>query len=80
MKFNSVEINERTFRKKMFGLDPDQIFDFLRKLSVEMDMLTKDKADLKKQLQMQPKCLIEFEMILKEKQSLLSTMPIRKLK
>ncbi len=49
MRFNSVDINEKTFRKKMFGLDPDQIFDFLRKLSVEMDLITKDKADLKKQ-------------------------------
>lgn len=48
MKFNSVEINEKTFRKKMFGLDPDQIFDFLRKLSVEMDLLTREKAELKK--------------------------------
>lgn len=49
MKFNSIEINERTFRKKLFGLDPEQIFDFLRKLSVEMDLLTKEKAELKKQ-------------------------------
>jgi cell division initiation protein len=48
MKFNSVEINERTFRKKLFGLDPEQIFDFLRKLSIEMDLLTKEKAELKK--------------------------------
>lgn len=49
MRFNSVEINEKTFRKKFFGLDPDQIFDFLRKISVEMDLLIKEKADLKKQ-------------------------------
>lgn len=50
MKFNSLEINEKTFRKKMFGLDSQHVFDFLRRLSVEMDMLTKDKADLKKKL------------------------------
>lgn len=49
MRFNSVEINEKTFRKKVFGLDPAQIFDFLRKISVEMDLLIKEKADLKKQ-------------------------------
>lgn len=59
MRFNSIEVNEKTFRKKIFGLDPEQIFDFLKRLSTEMDLVTKEKSELRKKL-------IKSEMNLKE--------------
>ena len=50
MKFNSIEVSEKTFRKKFFGLDPEQIFDFLKRISVEMELITKEKSELKRKL------------------------------
>lgn len=50
MKFNNMEVTERTFRKKMRGLDPEQVFDFLRRVSLELEAVSRERTEAKRRV------------------------------
>lgn len=50
MKFGNIEITDRTFRRKMRGLDPEQVFDFLRRISVEMEQVTRERNEARRKI------------------------------
>lgn len=50
MKFNNIEITEKTFRKRMRGLDPEQVFDFLRRISIELETANQERAEARRRV------------------------------
>lgn len=50
MKFNNIEVTEKTFRKKMRGLDPEQVFDFLRRISIELETANQERSESRRRV------------------------------
>lgn len=50
MKFNNIEVTDKTFRKRMRGLDPEQVFDFLRRVSVELETVTRERNESRRRV------------------------------
>lgn len=50
MKFNNIEVTEKTFRKKMRGLDTEQVFDFLRRISIELETANQERSEARRRV------------------------------
>ncbi|MBT4761736.1 MAG: DivIVA domain-containing protein [Bdellovibrionaceae bacterium] len=50
MKIAPIDIAHKSFSRKMMGFDPEEVMDFLRMISDEMESLIKERNQLKDQL------------------------------
>ena len=67
MKIAPIDIAHKTFNRKMVGFSPDEVSEFLQRISEEMESLIREKNDLKEALREKELNLLEF----KEKDDLL---------
>ena len=69
MKIAPIDITHKTFGRKMMGLAPDEVMDFLRIVADEMETLLCDRNNLRETLREKELAIIEF----KERDELLKT-------
>ena len=50
MKITPVDITHKSFNKKMFGLEENEVYDFLQQVAAQLEALTHEKNALKEQL------------------------------
>lgn len=61
MKFSPGEIAHKSFNKKMMGLDPDEVADFLIKVSAQMEMLTQERNQMRETIRERDLALVEYK-------------------
>lgn len=61
MKIMPVDIIHKNFGKKMMGLDPDDVSDFLRQVAQEMEQLIKEKNQLRETLREKELTIIDYK-------------------
>jgi cell division initiation protein len=50
MRIAPIDIAHKTFHRKMMGFDPDEVMDFMRMVSEELESVIKERNQLKEQL------------------------------
>ena len=60
MKIAPIDIAHKSFGRKMMGFDPDEVMDFLRQVSDELENVIKEKNHLKEALREKELQVIEF--------------------
>jgi cell division initiation protein len=60
MKVAPIDIAHKSFNRKMMGLDPQEVTDFLRQISDEMESLIRDRNNLREQMREKDLQIIEF--------------------
>lgn len=60
MKVAPIDIAHKSFNRKMMGLDPQEVAEFLRQISEEMEALIRDRNNLREQLREKELAIIEF--------------------
>lgn len=60
MRIAPIDIAHKTFQRKMMGLDPDQVMDFLRIVAEEMETLIKERNSLKENLREKELSVAEY--------------------
>ena len=61
MKIAPIDIAHKTFKNKWMGLDGDEVSDFLRAISDEMEQLIKERNELRERLREKELALVEFK-------------------
>ncbi len=61
MKIMPVDIIHKNFGKKMMGLDPDDVSDFLRQVAQEMEQLIKDRNQLRETMREKELMIIDYK-------------------
>ncbi len=61
MKIAPIDIAHKTFKNKWMGIDSDEVSEFLRAVAEELEILVKEKNDLKERLREKELALIEFK-------------------
>lgn len=69
MKIAPIDIAHKTFGRKLMGLDPEEVMDFLRTVADEMESLVREKNNLRETLRERELTIVEF----KERDELLKT-------
>ncbi|MCB0378468.1 MAG: DivIVA domain-containing protein [Bdellovibrionales bacterium] len=60
MRVAPIDIAHKTFGKKMFGLDAEEVHDFLRDIADEMEAAVRQQEQLQEKLQGNEKALADF--------------------
>lgn len=60
MRIAPLDITHKTFSKKMMGLDPQEVYDFLRDVADQMEELVRDKEKLKEDIARKDKEMVEY--------------------
>ncbi len=60
MKVAPIDIAHKSFNRKMMGLDPQDVTDFLRQIAEEMESLIRDRNNLREQMREKDLQIIEF--------------------
>ena len=60
MKIAPIDIAHKTFARKMMGLDPDEVMDFLRSVSEEMEALIRERNNLREALREKELAIAEY--------------------
>lgn len=60
MKIAPVDITHKNFGRKVWGLDPDQVGEFLRNIAEEMESLLKERNQLREGMREKELSLIEY--------------------
>lgn len=61
MKIAPIDIAHKTFKTKWMGVDGEEVTEFLRAVAEELEVLAKEKNDLKERLREKELALIEFK-------------------
>lgn len=61
MKIMPVDIIHKHFGKKMMGLDPDEVSDFLRQIAQDMESLIKERNQLRETLREKELTIIDYK-------------------
>lgn len=61
MKITPVDIAHKTFRKKMMGLDADEVAEFLQQIANQMESLIHERNSLKETLREKELSLLEYK-------------------
>ncbi len=69
MKIAPIDIAHKTFGRKMMGLDPEEVMDFLRLVAEEMEVLVRERNTLRETIREKELAISEF----KERDELLKT-------
>jgi cell division initiation protein len=60
MRIAPIDITHRTFSKKMMGVDPQEVYDFLRDVADQMEELVRERQRLKEELLKKDQSLVEY--------------------
>lgn len=60
MKIAPIDIAHKTFTRRMMGLDQDEVMDFLRQLSDEMEGLIRDRNNLRESMREKELAILEY--------------------
>ena len=60
MRVAPVDIANKTFRRKMFGLDPEEVYDFLRDVADEMEAAARSREQVEGKLEENKKIFVRF--------------------
>ena len=60
MRITPIDIAHKSFQRKMMGLDPDQVTDFLRFVADEMESLVRERNALKEALREKDLAISEY--------------------
>lgn len=60
MRIAPIDITHRTFSKKMMGVDPQEVYDFLRDVADQMEELVRERQRLKEDLVKKDQALAEY--------------------
>lgn len=60
MKISPIDITHKTFSKKLMGLDPDEVAQFLQQVSAQMETLIHERNSLKESLREKELNLLEY--------------------
>lgn len=60
MKIAPIDIAHKTFSRKLMGLDPEEVMEFLRAVAGEMETLIRERNDMKESLREKDMAIIEF--------------------
>lgn len=61
MKIAPIDINHKSFTKKLFGVDEEEVQEFLQQISHQMEELIKERSQLKEQLREKDLALAEYK-------------------
>ncbi len=61
MKIAPIDIAHKTFGRKMMGLDPDEVTDFLRAIADEMESLVRERNNLREAIRDRDLTLAEYK-------------------
>lgn len=61
MKIAPIDIAHKTFGRKMMGLDPDEVMDFLRAIAEEMEAVIRERNNMREALRERDMAIIEFK-------------------
>lgn len=61
MKITPIDIAHRSFNKKMMGLDPEEVMDFLQQVAAQMEALIQERNALKEAGREKELSLLEFK-------------------
>lgn len=61
MKIAPIDIVHKTFKNKWMGVDGDEVSEFLRAVAEEMEIVIKERNDLRERLREKELALIEFK-------------------
>ena len=60
MRIAPIDIAHKTFHRKMMGFDPDEVMDFLRMCSEELEAMIKDRNSLREALREKELAIAEY--------------------
>ena len=60
MRIAPIDIAHKTFHRKMMGFDPDEVMDFMRMVSEEMEALIKERNTMREQLREKEMSISEY--------------------
>src|SRR4051794_14788609 len=60
MRITPIDIAHKSFHRKMMGLDPEEVMDFLRLVSDEMEALIRERNSLKESLREKELAVAEY--------------------
>jgi cell division initiation protein len=60
MRIAPIDITHKTFSKKMMGIDPQEVYDFLRDVADQMEELVRERQRLKDELTKKDHSLVEY--------------------
>lgn len=61
MKIAPIDIAHKTFSRKLMGLDPDEVMDFLRAVASELEAMIRERNDIKETLRSKEMAIIEYK-------------------
>ncbi len=61
MKIAPIDIAHKTFTRKMMGYDPDEVTDFLRSISEEMEGLIRERNNMREALREKEMNILEYK-------------------
>lgn len=60
MKIAPIDIAHKTFNRRMMGLDPEEVADFLRRVAEEMEALIRDRNTLRESIREKELAILEY--------------------
>lgn len=61
MKITPIDISHKSFKRKAFGLDADEVTDFLKSVAEEMETLIRERNKLKEEIRDKELSLMEYK-------------------
>ncbi len=61
MKISPLDITHKTFDRKMMGLDPDQVHNFLQHVAAQMESIMRERNQLREELRERELNLLEYK-------------------
>lgn len=61
MKIAPIDISHKSFKRKAFGLDTDEVTDFLKSVAEEMETLIRERNRLKEEMRDKELSLLEYK-------------------
>lgn len=61
MKIAPIDIAHKTFTRKVMGLDPDQVADFMRDIADQMEEIIRERNSLKETLRLKEMSLMDYK-------------------
>lgn len=60
MKIAPIDIAHKSFNKKMWGLDPEEVMDFLKSVSEELEVVIRERNQLKEAIREKELSILEY--------------------
>src|SRR5687768_2423630 len=60
MRIAPIDVTHKTFSKKMMGLDPQEVYEFLRDIADQMEELVRERNRLKDEITKKEQSMVEY--------------------